>query len=73
MMSLHLTPDELYEITGYRHGERVRTALSAMGIHFKVRPADKYTLVDRDHYKLVMSGGIKTSNRREPRWEAARG
>lgn len=67
-MSLHLTSDELYEITGYRHGERVRAALAAMGLHFKVRPADRFTLVDRDYYKMMMSGGVKPSKRREPNW-----
>lgn len=56
-MSLHLTSEELHEITGYRQGDKVRAALSAMGIHFKVRPADRFTLVDRDYYKQLMMGG----------------
>ena len=70
---LHLTEAELYEVTGFRQRDKVRTALAEMGITFKVRPADRFTLVEREHYRFIMSGGLRTKRRREPNWERANG
>ena len=65
---MHLTAEELHEITGYRQQEKIRAALVQMGILFKVRPADRFTLVDRDYYRDVMRGTVMTAKRREPNW-----
>jgi Domain of unknown function (DUF4224) len=72
-VSLHLTEDELFEVTGYRHKKKVAHALALMEVQFKVRPADGMVLVLRDHYSQVMMPASAKKARREPNWEAARG
>ena len=70
---MHLTAEELHEITGYRHHGKIREALVQMGILFKVRPADRFTLVDREYYREVMRGTVTVSKRKEPNWGVRHG
>ena len=65
---LHLTPDELAEVTGYKQRCRWAKQLALMGIRFTLRAKDGFPLVLREAY---------TGKRRrapiEPDWEAVRG
>ena len=63
-MSLWLSHEELTELTGYKQLERRRAALVSMGIKFRVRPADRFLLVERSQFE-----GSKT-RRREPDFSA---
>lgn len=69
-MSLHLTEEELYEVTGFRHREKVASVLGSLGVVFKQRPSDGVILVLREHYTAVMSapGAAPVRGRREPNW-----
>ena len=74
MTGLHLTEDELFEATGFRHRSKIAKALSELGVHFRCRPADGLVLVLREHYLAVMSGGKRPAPRRkEPNWPSASG
>jgi hypothetical protein len=65
-MSLWLTEDELYELTGYKQRQPQRRALAELGVKWRTRPADGFPLVDRSQF----SEGSR-SKRREPNWNAA--
>lgn len=49
-MSLTLTPDELYDLTGYKAGKRQRQWLAENGYSFDVR-ANGRPAVSRSHYE----------------------
>ena len=69
-MSLWLTPEELYDLTGYKHKNSQKMALGKMQVPFRSRQADGYPLVDRS----LFSGQTLTqpARRREPRLEFVR-
>lgn len=48
-MSLWLTEDELYELTGKKHRSKQIEVLSSLRppVKFRVRPEDSFPLVDR--------------------------
>jgi hypothetical protein len=69
-MSLHLTDDEIYEVTGYRQREKQKKALAELRIPFRSRPADGFPLVVREHY---VSRDSKPVKRAEPNWGASYG
>jgi len=48
-MSLWLSSDELIDYTGFRQREKQYTALAQLGTAFKIRPADGFPLVLREH------------------------
>ena len=66
-MSLWLTADDLVELTGYKQREPQKRALAQLGVAFKIRPADGFPLVLREH--VVPKQG--KPGRREPNFEAA--
>lgn len=66
-MSLWLSADELIELTGYRQREPQKRALAQLGVAFKVRPADGFPLVLRDHVVPKQGKAV----RREPNFEVA--
>src|SRR6185437_5907345 len=69
-MSLWLTPEELYDLTGYKHKNSQKMALGKMQVPFRSRQADGYPLVDRS----LFSGQTLTqpTRRREPKLEFVR-
>lgn len=64
-MSLWLTEEELFELTGYKTRARQRAALATMSVKFRSRPSDGYPLVERSQFETLTS----TPKRREPRWD----
>lgn len=64
-MSLFLTKDELFELTGFKQLELQKRALGELGIAFRSRPADGYPLVSR-----TVIEGEKPKRRREPDWDS---
>jgi hypothetical protein len=64
-MSLWLSDDELADLTGYKHRQKQRCALTKMGVKFLTRPADGFLLVARSQF----DGGKKS---REPDWSTLR-
>jgi len=72
-LSLNLTPEEIFEITGaIRHKTQV-SRLRAMGFVVAVR-ADGAPIVSRQHYQLKMGGldGKTTQEERGPNFDALR-
>jgi hypothetical protein len=69
-MSLHLTEEELLDVTGYRQRRKIADALAEMGIVFKFRAADGFVLVLREHYSAVMAPAGSKKPRRGPDWGA---
>lgn len=67
-MSMWLDEDELVELTGYKQRPKQRAALLAIGVRFRVRPADNFLLVERAQFT---EGLTKKSARREPNWNSA--
>lgn len=64
-MSLWLTPDELAELTGYRHKNSQKKALGKMGIHFVSRAMDGFPMVQRGQFEGRAED--KPTRRREPK------
>jgi hypothetical protein len=62
---MFLTPDELADLTGYKHREKQKAALRSMGYVFTVRPLDGRVLVLRTHVES-RHGGKPGRGRREP-------
>ena len=50
-MSLWLSTEELYELTGYKHKNSQKMALGKMGVPFVSRQADGYPLVTRAQFE----------------------
>lgn len=66
-MSLWLSADELVELTGYKQREAQRRALAQLGVAFRIRPADGFLLVFREHVIPKQGKAV----RREPNFEVA--
>jgi hypothetical protein len=74
-MTLHLSLDELAEITSKRRPKKICEALALMGVEFKLRP-DGFPLVGRLYYETVFLAGRqadKMKHRPVPNWEYANG
>jgi hypothetical protein len=69
-MSLWLTDDELYDLTGYRQREKQRKALAELRVAFRSRPADGFPLVMRSLFTTTDSKPVK---RAEPNFGASYG
>jgi hypothetical protein len=63
-MSLWLTADELYVLTGYRHKNSQKKALGKMGIHFVSRAMDGFPMVQRGQFE---GRPDQPARRREPK------
>lgn len=61
---MHLTEEELAEVTGYKQPAKQRAALLSMSIPFKVNPRGRI-LVLREDYT-----GRKPAKRTGPNWAA---
>jgi hypothetical protein len=72
-MSLHLTDEELYEVTGYRQREKQKQALAELRVPFRSRPADGFPLVVREHYVGRETTAGKPVKRAEPNFGASYG
>ena len=68
-MSLWLSPQELLELTGYKHKNSQKMALGKMNVPFRSRQADGFPLVDRALFEKHTDP--TPSRRREPKWDAA--
>lgn len=66
-MSLWLTDDELFELTGYRQRDKQKRALAELKTQFRLRPADGFPLVERAQFEIGLTSGRK---RKEPDYSA---
>jgi len=65
-MSLWLTEDELFELTGYKTKTRQKKALAEMNVKFRSRPLDGFPLVERCQFENNLTAPTR---RREPRFD----
>lgn len=60
---MHLSPDEIYQLTGYKKPTCQIAWLRKNGFTFRVS-ADGHPRVDRSHYLKVMGGINETSHQK---------
>ncbi len=61
---LHLTNEEVREVTGYTHLAKQRDALARMGIPFRVNPVGRILVIRSDYT------GKRSKAAAEPNWDA---
>lgn len=67
-MSLWLTADELIDLTGFRQRTHQKAALAQLGVAFRIRPADGFPLVLREHI-VPKQGKAAVREVDEPRFD----